>query len=271
MAEYVHPSGYPLTGHPANGQPVSQVQRQPAAAPPVGVPSHEPPPHPGPTELKVISHSPILYWWPVWVLGYILAGITWWYGEQVEIGGGEIRVHPAGALGLVFFLTLFTVIAITNISIRGYMSLVVVSVAVTLAVLLAYFGFWGPIMSWVGDLNVYLNQGGYFWFSTLLFAVWVITVFGVDRVSYWHVKPGQITRVSMFGTASRSYDTENMFLEKRRDEVFRHWILGIGSGDLRVQTHGARAEEFLIPNVMFVGSRMETIQQLVAAQPAHGH
>jgi hypothetical protein len=267
MAEYVTPTGYP-----SGESPTSRMPPQPAAVPAASGYDHSHDPEP--TELKIVSHSPLFYWWPVWVLGYVFAGITWWYGDTMQIGDGEIRIHPAGALGVVFFLTLFLVVAITNISIRGYMSLVVVSLFVTLSVILAYFGFWGPIFGWIGDLNVYLNQGGYFWFSTLLFAVWAITVFGVDRMSYWHVKPGQITRVKVFGTASRSYDTENLFLEKRRDEVFRHWILGLGSGDLKIQTHGARAEEFVIPNVLFIGSKVETIQRLIASQPdthALGH
>ena len=28
---------------------------------------------PRPTEIKIYSHSSLFYWWPVWLLGYILA------------------------------------------------------------------------------------------------------------------------------------------------------------------------------------------------------
>src|SRR3712207_8475364 len=57
--------------------------------------------------------------------------------------------------------------------------------------------------------------------------------------------PGQVTHVFVLGAASKSYDTENMVLEKFRDDLFRHWILGFGSGDLHITTYGAerRSEE----------------------------
>src|SRR4051812_49459191 len=27
--------------------------------------------------IKVVSHSMLFYWWPVWLLGFILGGLTW--------------------------------------------------------------------------------------------------------------------------------------------------------------------------------------------------
>ena len=60
--------------------------------------------------------------------------------------------------------------------------------------------------------------------------------------------------------------------EKRRDDLFKHWVLGLGSGDLRIQTYGGRTEEILIPNVMFIGSQVHAIQHLIAMEPnASGH
>ena len=31
-----------------------------------------------PTEVVIISHSPLFYWWPVWVVGFLMAVLTWW-------------------------------------------------------------------------------------------------------------------------------------------------------------------------------------------------
>lgn len=271
----------PTNGHPADSQPVLQqpsvpqygpqppaVHPQPVLVPPMPV-QKEPVDHP---ELILVSHSPLVYWWPVWVVGYVMYGLTWWYGEPLVVGGEAVRVHPGSSLGVLFFLVLFLVVVISNISLRGYASGMVVMAIITVVVVFAYLDWWGAILGWFGDLNVYLNQGAYFWFSTLMLLVWVLSVFVVDRFTYWRIKPGQITRESIFGAASRSYDTENMVFEKHRDDLFKHWVLGLGSGDLRIQTYGARSEEILLPNVLFVGSKVHAIQHLIAMEPtATGH
>lgn len=273
MNEPAYPNGSPPT--------VPQYGPQPPVVntpPPVVVQQPAPPAEPGRAaeadhlEVILVSHSPLVYWWPVWVVGYVMAGLTWWYGEPLAVGGEAIKMHPASNLGVLFFLTLFLVIVISNINVRGYASGMVVLGVVLVGVLLAYFGAWGGILSWFGDLNVYLNQGAYFWFSTLVFLVWAVTVFVVDRLSYWRITPGQITRVALFGAGSRSYDTENLVLEKRRDDLFRHWVLGLGSGDLRIHTYGGRAHDIEVPNVLFIGSKIHAVQHLIATQPGKfGH
>lgn len=232
------------------------TQPTPAAAVPVP-----------PQEVVLYGHSPLFYWWPVWAVGYVLAGLTWWHGEPHAVGGGEIRLHPSGVLGVVFFLTLFLVVVITNVSLRGVASLAVILAGVTLALLFLLLGWWQPVLGWFGDLNVYLNQGGYFWFSTLLFVVWAGTVFGVDRLTSWRVTPGQLTRRAVFGGTSRSYDATHMVVEKRPDDAFRHAVLGLGSGDLRLRTRGPDAEDISIPNVLFVRAKLAHAQRLLAVEP----
>ncbi|AWM37089.1 hypothetical protein GobsT_49920 [Gemmata obscuriglobus] len=253
-----------------------QYGPQPPAPPPVTVvpvpAPHDVPADSAPRELILVSHSPLVYWWPVWVVGYVFAALTWWAGQPHQIGSEVLRFHPDSSTGVLFFLTLFLVIVISNVSVRGYASLTVVMAAVLVSVLMAYFGAWGPVLGWLGDLNVYLNQGAYFWFATLLFVVWAVTVFVVDRFNYWRIAPGQITYVTAFGTGAKSYDTENMVLEKRRDDLFRHWLLGLGSGDLRIHTYGGRSQEIFVPNVLFIGSKIGAIQQMIAIEPGKfGH
>jgi hypothetical protein len=225
----------------------------------------EEPAHP---RLVVVSHSSLFYWWPVWVMGFVMAGLTYAYGQPLQVGGHDVRLHPSNNLGVLFFLTTFLVILISTVEVRGLASVVVILGLVLTAVLMAYFQVWDNVLGWVGDLNVYLNQGAYFWFSTLLFVAWALATFVFDRMNYWEVKPGQITRQRFWGAGSESYDTENLTLEKRRDDLFRHWILGLGSGDLRIHTYGARQKEIFIPNVLFVGFKVHTIQHLIAQQPA---
>jgi hypothetical protein len=101
-----------------------------------------------------------------------------------------------------------------------------------------------------------------------LFVVWVLTVFVFDHLNYWEVTPGQLTRIKVFGAGQVSYDTENMVLERFRNDVFRHWILGLGSGDLRVFTGTQNRQQQLdIPNVFFVGHKMDAFQRMIATRP----
>jgi hypothetical protein len=56
---------------------------------------------------------------------------------------------------------------------------------------------------------------------------------------------------------------QGLSLEKKRDDLFRHWLLGMGSGDLVIRTGGANAQTFELPNVLFVGSKLVTAQRLL--------
>jgi hypothetical protein len=44
---------------------------------------------PGPGEVKLYSHSVIFYWWPVWLVGYLMAFLTY-------LDGGRMAVVPPG-------------------------------------------------------------------------------------------------------------------------------------------------------------------------------
>lgn len=58
-----------------------------------------------------------------------------------------------------------------------------------------------------------------------------------------------------------------MGLEKRRDDLFRHWLLGLGSGDLQVRTSGATHEQIDVRNVLFISSKVAVIQKFIAEVP----
>src|SRR6516164_5475579 len=43
----------------------------------------------GPKDIKLYSHSTIFYWWPVWLVGYTMAFLTY-------LDGGQMAVVPPG-------------------------------------------------------------------------------------------------------------------------------------------------------------------------------
>jgi len=81
------------------------------------------------------------------------------------------------------------------------------------------------------------------------------------------VTPGQLTHDAVIGGAQKSYDTRGMVFEKHRQDLFRHWVLGLGSGDIQISTTGARKETIHIPNVLFVDAKVSEIQKMIAMQP----
>jgi hypothetical protein len=81
------------------------------------------------------------------------------------------------------------------------------------------------------------------------------------------VRPGQITHETVIGGAEKSYDTRGMVFEKHRGDLFRHWVLGFGSGDIQISTTGAKRETLYVPNVLFVNSKINEIQHLIAMKP----
>lgn len=246
------------------------VDQDPADEAPVEdqPPAHsEPDATPCDQHLRIYSHSTLLYWWPVWVVGYIMALITYGEGHGYQLGQNQSWIHPSSNLGLMFFGVLFLIIVITNYSVRGMGSGIVILGLALVTVLLAYIGWWDEIFAWFGGLEIHLNLGAYFWFSTLMLGLWAVTVFGLDRMSYWEVKPGQLTHRSLFGSASTSYNAQGMGLEKHRDDLFRHWLLGLGAGDLTIRTSGATREQIDVPNVLFIGSKVQAIQKLIAIVP----
>ena len=44
---------------------------------------------PGYDEIRIYSHSPLFYWWPVWLFGFVFALITMVDGERMAIVDGE--------------------------------------------------------------------------------------------------------------------------------------------------------------------------------------
>ncbi len=158
-------------------------------------------------------------------------------------------------------------IVLTSSQVRGVFSAVVVISLAFLALLFAYLNWWGVILNWLGSYSIYMNLGFYLFFSSALFVIWFVTVVIVDHMSYWRFRPGMVTHEFVLGAVDQSYDTGTMVLSKRQDDLFRHWILGLGSGDLRMKTMGGQGLEAKVSNVLFLAGKMTAIQRLIATKP----
>jgi hypothetical protein len=127
--------------------------------------------------------------------------------------------------------------------------------------------WWDYTLEELGKLAIYMNLGFYLFFATAMFIIWVVMVFFTDRLEYWAFQPGQMVHHSWLGDAEQTFDTRGMSVTKERSDMFRHWVLGLGSGDLHIAATGATKAEFVVKNVLFVGSKLAAIQRLVSLKP----
>ncbi len=255
-------------------------------------------------EIKIVSHSNLFYWWPLWAIGVVLGlltvvqghimaivpahtevvrGATVDAGSQkyenvdalVPVGGNgrlpegtpHVKVASNKGYGVLYTVVLLLLIVITNVPLRGLWSLVVIVFIVMLTIILALAHLWGPILDALGELHIYINAAGYFLISGALFVIWLVTFVFFDPQIYMVFTPGQLRVRQEIGGGESAYDTAGMVIQKQRNDLFRHWILGLGSGDLIVTTSGATAHHFDLPNVLFVGYKVRQIEEMLREKP----
>jgi len=264
-----------------------------------------------PGELPVYHHSTLFYWWPVWLFGFLFAGITW-FGDthmaivprgtvalekrSVEMEPGKFETRDVLVLdpneklvtrknadgepvifqptiymsrqkwmGTIFAIVLLIVIIITNVTLRGLWSVFVLVVLIMLSIIFAVAGWWDTILFRLGQLAIFINLGGYFTISLILFAFWFITFFVFDRQTYMIFTPGQVRVRLEIGGGETVFDTMGMVVQKERSDMFRHWALGFGSGDLIIRPAGL-GHALHLPNVLNVGKKVRQIEELVRAK-----
>jgi hypothetical protein len=218
-------------------------------------------------ELILYGHSSLFYWWPVWVVGYVMALLTWLQGEVIAIGDRTYLMHPSKNLGVLYTVIIMLVIMFTNVSLRGLFSVLTIVSIMFVTVLFAWLDWWDDILNLLPYLGIHMNLGFYLMLSTVLLIVWSLAFFVFDRFTYWRLRPGQLTYERVIGGGERSYDTRGLVFEKRLEDLFRHHILGLGMGDLYIMTAGAHGEAIHIPNVTFVDRKVQAIQKLIAVKP----
>jgi hypothetical protein len=186
-----------------------------------------------------------------------------------RLSDNPLRLHIAKNknFGVLFTIVVLLVIAITNVPLRGMWSLLVIIVVIALSIIFALAGWWEIILRNFNYLDIRINAGGYFFMATTLFILWLFTFLVFDKQVYMVFSPGDFKVCTEVGGGVMDYPTFGLTLEKQRSDVFRHWILGFGSGDLIVKTTGAQAHQFEMPNVLFINRKKQQIQDLIREMP----
>ncbi len=286
---------------------MSTTAPPPSPAPPVRTESER-------SEITVVSHSNLFYWWPVWAGGFLMSILTYIDGHlmvtipkgtiaaespsvTIKKAGGEeeklvdrdVLVLPAGphlkredptrkdstlaqpwmhmaqrkGYGVIFCTVVLICIVITNVPLRGMWSVVVIITLILMTVIFELAGWMERIVTTLGLLDVRINMGGYLFISCVLFGIWLVTMMFFDRQIYIVFTPGQFKVCTEIGGGEKVYDTMGMKLERQRGDLFRHYILGLGSGDLIVKTSGAAGDHFDLPNVLFISKKVQQIEEML--------
>jgi hypothetical protein len=266
-------------------------------------------------EIRIVSHSNLFYWWPVWALALLMWVLTLLDGhvgavvphgsepvlnaevkaevgdKNIDFGKRDVIVLPKNehwleengvpsklglatasrkGYGVLFCIILLLVIVITNVPLRGMWSVVVIITIILLSIIFHLAGWWEHILRYLSYFDVRINAGGYAVIGFTLLAIWLLTTMLFDQQVYMLFTPGQLKVCTEIGGGEQVYDAMGMTVEKQRSDLFRHWILGLGSGDLIVKTAGAQAHHFDLPNVLFIGRKVAQIEEMLKKRAVIG-
>ena len=174
------------------------------------------------------------------------------------------RISEKSGLGTAFIIVLVLTIVITNVPLRGLWSFLVIVMLVLMALLIVLFEIQERIFDAFRELHIHINMAGYLFIGVSVFIVWLLATYIFDRRSYIIFTPGQIRVCEHIGASVQAYGTMGVNLEKQRDDLFRHYILGFGSGDLIVRIpSGGEQKVIRLPNILGVGWRLKAVEDML--------
>ena len=209
--------------------------------------------------LKIYTHSPILYWWPIWVLGFV-------FGFVSMFVGGEGTEAAARVQGQTFVFLLVFVIFSTTVKLRGANSVILGLILLIGAILLATANLSGPIAAFIGGLDIRMSPALYWFVGTSVFLMWAVMIFGFDKVKFYEIAPGQVRERVFWGSGDRAESGANARCKYLKDDFLRHRILGlVVTGDIEITL--GDGEVWYLHNVLFAKEKAHRINELIVTRP----
>lgn len=211
------------------------------------------------SEIKVYTHSLILYWWPIWALGLIFGFVSLFVsGEGTE---GAARVQ-----GQTFVFVLVFVIFSTTVKLRGANSVILGLILLIGGILLATANLSGPIAAFIGGLDIRMSPAFYWFVGISVFVMWAVMIFGFDKVKFYEIAPGQVRERVFWGSGDRAESGANARCRYLKDDFLRHRILGVVvTGDIEITL--ADGEVWYLHNVLFAKEKANRINELIVTRP----
>jgi hypothetical protein len=236
-------------------------------------------PHRAPHEMRVYTHTGLLYWWPAWLVGFVMAAWTLIENRHMvlvpagAVVEGNTLIVPQGESplltpvhmtasripGVVFVLTVLLVLAFGSGWMRGWRAYTFTACAAAVLFLINWLEGWDDLARWTTYLQVHINLGGYLIFSIGLLGLWLFQVLVVDRRKFVVFSLSQVRVHNEIGEEEKAYDTIGIAFEKEQYDWFRR-LIGFGAGDLRIRVGGQWIE---IRNVIHVSRKLDAIESLL--------
>lgn len=222
-----------------------------------------------PSEVRLVAHSNIIYWWAVWLYGYICALATYINHVAVPFQGKQIKFFPDAWLGMSYVGVLLFVIVFTNVRARTLHTFIIAAVVALALVGLEWRWGLASVFSFLPEIRVEMNLAFYMMISTSLLLIWIVVVFFIDPLTYWRFGGGQVVERHRLGNATgHVYDTRGMLMRRLPDDLFRHKVLGLGflglgTGDLVFKASIPGAEPFVIENVWRGTAQMRQLERVL--------
>ena len=211
------------------------------------------------SELKVYTHSPILYWWPIWLLGFVFGFISLFVGGEGTEAAQRVQ-------GQTFVFVLVFVIFSTTVKLRGANSVILGLILAIGAILLATANLSGPIAAFIGGLDIRMSPAFYWFVGVTVFVMWAIMIFGFDKVKFYEIAPGQVRERVFWGSGDRAESGANARCKYLKDDFLRHRMLGlIITGDIEITL--ATGEVWYLHNVLFAKQKANRINELIVTRP----
>jgi hypothetical protein len=112
-------------------------------------------------------------------------------------------------------------------------------------------------------LEIRINEMGYLCIGIPLFFAWLSVIFFYDRMHYVDFGRGQIRYVLEVGDGEVAMPSDGAIVEKKRSDIFRHWVLGLGSGDLIIRSGGPNSPKIELKNVLRIYRKMAIIDRML--------
>jgi len=209
-------------------------------------------------QITIYGHSSLMYWWPVWLVSFILAAATYAEGDS----SGGVTVSNNNSPGAIFVVTLLAVAISSTVILRGMVSVIAIVSLIAVGVAFGWLGWWGEILGFLGGLEIRINAAGYLCVGIPLFVAWLVVVFIYDRQQYVIFGQGQIRYVQEVGDSEVTMPAEGAIVEKKRSDAFRHWVLGGGAGDLVIRSRGT-TPSIGLKNVLRIQRKLAVIDRLL--------
>lgn len=246
-----------------------------------------------PESVTLRQHPDIFYWWPIWLLAFVLAGLGTWRGHHLVVAppgatietdaSGTVAVTPPPATedaprptvkvvggvprtgSVIFLVTLVLVVFLTAVQLGKVGEVILMTLlglgVVGLLLATIYRPDFFESLEVLRELPVYLSVGTYLFLGCTLFPLWVLSVlvFPHDTLTFTGT---HLVLQKDFGEIVQPY-TPGAVRVSVSSGGMKEYILGMGSGTVVVTLTGPEPKTFEFHGVLFVGAKMAQVQRLI--------